>query len=144
MQQKKKNNKYYQSLADVIWAWPVDLWPELFAVSREVPPNLLRVSICIQIDRKPLYLSSGNFGFTLELLLLLFFLFFLFFPTLIRSFFVVSCTIRPQISALDRMNQTSTNASDLNSNRGEPHRRREMMTINDNRNWKMKCNLDVQ
>lgn len=30
-------------------------------------PNLLRVSICIQIYRKPLHLSTVNFGFTLEL-----------------------------------------------------------------------------
>lgn len=98
------------------------------------------------MDRKPLHLLTVNFGITLEF-------FYLFIFLSVRSFFVVH-PLPPGVPPSDAgprapMNQTpkselrhyNTSPRDLNNNRGaRAETRGEMMTINDNRNWKMKCN----
>lgn len=119
-------------------------------------PNLLRVSICIlQIDRKPLHLSTENFWFHFGIFVYFFFCFHssIFFP--VSYIFINICIdlpsgIPPSADVHTRtsyMNQMPTSMSDLNNNREDPiyHRRTTQRNDDnqyDNRNWKMKCNLE--
>lgn len=91
-------------------------------------------------------LSTADICFTLGI-------FFLFFCIFVGRPFPASCPLSSAVSRpladvrisrkIYYMCESNAAPHDLNNNRGARHQRRETMTINDNRNWKMKCNLDV-